>query len=408
MPRPDLGTPDPGTFEGCPVVHTDYRVDRPILQHYELFNADRETAPFLRAEFTQIPFWMATRYEHVLEALQMPDVFGNETISSMNPNRKVELLPQSLNPPEHTKLRRVINRWFSPAAVRRLEPLAASRCIELIEELAPRGECDLVAEFAIRFPTDMFLATLGLPVEDGGQFLVWVEKIFAGFFGVDPQGALDAQAALHEYFNAAADDRVRRPRDPDTDFLTRMVNAEIDGEKISRHDLLVICLTLMAAGLDTTRSALGYIFYHLATHESDRRRIIDDPAQTPAAIEEFIRLYPLVFQDGRLVKSDIDFHGCPMKKGDILWLGLASSNRDPREFDNPDEFVVGRPNVNHHLGFGAGPHRCLGMHLARHELVIAVNEWHKRIPDYEIAATAPLTERGFQLSLRTLPLRWSA
>jgi cytochrome P450 len=324
----------------------------------------------------------------------------------MDPRMDIEVLPNVLNPPEHTKMRRVLNRWFSPAAVRRLEPLVLSRCTELIEELRPRGECDLVAEFAIRFPTEMFLATLGLPIEDGAQFLVWVEKIFAGFFGHDPQGAMQAQAQMHEYFNAAADDRVKHPRDPETDFMTRMVGAEIDGEKISRDELLVICLTLMAAGLDTTRSALGYIFYYLASHEQDRRRIIADPSLTPKAVEEFIRIYPLVFQDGRLVKQDIDFHGCVMKKGDIVWLGLASANRDPRKFSHPEEFVIGRPDANHHLGFGAGPHRCLGMHLARHELVIAINEWHKRIPDYEVVSAEPLTERGGQLSLNKLPLRW--
>ena len=395
-----------GTFGGWPVVHTDYRVDRPVFEHYALLDADREAAPFLRAEFTPVPFWMVTRYEHVLEALQMPDVFGSEVINAMDPRMDIEVLPNVLNPPEHTKMRRVLNRWFSPAAVRRLEPLVLSRCVELIEELKPRGECDLVSEFAIRFPTEMFLATLGLPVADGTQFLVWVEKIFAGFFGHDPQGAMQAQAQMHEYFNAAADDRVKNPRDPETDFMTRMVGAEIDSEKISRHDLLVICLTLMAAGLDTTRSALGYIFYYLANHEEERRQIIADPSLTPRAIEEFIRIYPLVFQDGRLVKTDIEFHGCPMKKGDVVWLGLASANRDPRKFSEPEEFIVGRPNANHHLGFGAGPHRCLGMHLARHELVIAVNEWHKRIPDYEIATTEPLTERGGQLSLNKLPLRW--
>jgi cytochrome P450 len=95
-----------------------------------------------------------------------------------------------------------------------------------------------------------------------------------------------------------------------------------------------------------------------------------------------------------------------MKKGDVMWLGLASANRDPRKFDNPDEFIMDGPNVYQHLGFGAGPHRCLGMHLARHELPIVINEWHKRIPDYEIATTGPLMERGNQLSLRTLRLRW--
>jgi cytochrome P450 len=402
-----MATPaETATFQGCPVVHTDYRKDRPIFDHYALLNADREAGAFLRADFTPVPFWMITRYEHVLEALQMPDVFGNEVVNAMDPRMEIELLPQVLNPPEHTKMRKVLNRWFSPAAVRRIEPLVLSRCIELIEELQPKGECDLVSEFAIRFPTDMFLATLGLPIEDGEQFVIWIEKVFAGFFGIDPQGAQEAQVAIHEYFNAAAEERVKKPRDPETDFMTRLIGAEIDGEKISRHDLLVICLTLMAAGLDTTRSALGYIFYHLATHNDERRRITADPSITPRAIEEFIRIYPLVFQDGRLVKQDIDFHGLQMKKGDVVWLGLGSANRDPRKFENPDEYVLDRPNANHHLGFGAGPHRCLGMHLARHELVIAVNEWHKRIPKYEIATSDPIIERGGQLSLKSLPLRW--
>jgi cytochrome P450 len=390
----------------CPVVHTDYRLDRPVYETYALLNADREAGPFLRAEFSDRPFWMVTRYEHVLEALQMPDVFGSEVLNAMEPQMTVELLPNTLNPPEHVKLRKVLNRWFAPAAVRRLEPVVLRRCIELIEELQPKGHCDLVSDFAIRFPTDMFLATLGLPIEDGKQFVIWVEKIFDGFFGIDTEGAARAGEAIHAYFNDAAEERVKRPRDPDTDFLTRMLVTEIDGERISRHDLLVICLTLMAAGLDTTRSALGYIFYHLANHEEDRARIIADPSITPKAIEEFVRLYPLVFQDGRLVKQDINFHGLEMKAGDLLWLGLASANRDPRKFENPDDFVIGRPDLNHHLGFAAGPHRCLGMHLARHELIIAVNEWHKRIPEYTVAATGGLVERGGQLSLKSLPLEW--
>ena len=105
-------------FRDWPVVHTDYRVDRPLFEHYALLDADRETAPFLRADFTPVPFWMVTRYEHVLEALQMPDVFGSEVINAMDPRMDIEVLPNVLNPPAHTKLRRVLNRWFSPAALK--------------------------------------------------------------------------------------------------------------------------------------------------------------------------------------------------------------------------------------------------------------------------------------------------
>lgn len=399
------GRPLPGG--ACPIATTDYRLDRAVYETYALLDADREAGPFLKADFTDHPFWMLTRYDEVLEALKMPDVFGNEVINPMDPHMSVELLPNKLNPPEHTKVRKVLNRWFTPAAVKRLEPLLIRRCADLIAELKPLGRCDLVADFAIRVPTEMFLATLGLPVEDGPQFVEWVEKVFDGFFGIDVDGAARAGEAIHAYFNAAAEDRRRRPRDPKTDFLTRMLVVEIDGEKISREDLLVICLTLMAAGLDTTRSMLGYIFYHLANHGEDRRRIVDDPADTPRAVEELLRLYPLVIMSGRLVKKDMNFHGLAMKAGDVVWLGLASANRDPRKFDRADELVIDRQGINQQLAFAAGPHICLGMHLARHELIVAVNEWHKQIPDYRVASAQPLVERGGGvLSLRSLPLQW--
>lgn len=399
-----------GTSEarGCPVIHTDYTVERRLFETYRLMNSDRERGSFLLNDSRPTPFWMITEYEHVIEALQMPDVFGNEVLSALTPEHTIDLLPQYLNPPEHTTMRRVLNRWFAPAAVRRLEPLVLRRCIELVDELRPAGGCDLVADFAIRFPTDMFLATLNLPPADGPEFLFWIEKIFKGFAGKELDEAAKAVTWIRGYFARAIEDRRRQPRDTETDFISRMLVSELDGVPISDEDIVTICLTLMAAGLDTTRSALGYIFHHLATDPGLRHRLTAEPALWPKAVEEFMRLYPLVYQDGRLVKQDIDFHGLKLRKGDILWLGLATANHDPKKFADPLSFDIGREHVNHHLSFGAGPHRCLGMHLARHELVIALEEWHARIPDYELASDAQLYERGAQLSINELPLRWPA
>ena len=161
----------------------------------------------------------------------------------------------------------------------------------------------------------------------------------------------------------------------------------------------------MTAALDTTRSALGYIFHHLATHVADRQRLIGEPERIPEAVEEFIRLYGLLIQDGRYVEEDVDFHGCPMHKGDIVWLGLAPANRDPRKFDHPDEFVLERES-NKHLGFAAGAHRCLGSHLARPELIIVLQEWLPRIPHFRLAAGVERMERGGQLMLLSVPLEW--
>jgi cytochrome P450 len=389
---------------GCPVAHTDYSVDRPIFGNYELLDAEREQAPFLWNVAGKTPFWMVTRFEHVHEALRMPEVFSNDVINALQPWMKVQFLPQNLNGPEHTNMRKVLNRWFSPAAVRKMEPLVLSHCRTLIEELVPKGRCDFVAEFGIRFPTDMFLASLGLPMEDGPRFVEWVEAIFSSFTG--GKAAIEASAQIKQYFAEKLDERIAHPGDPETDFLTRLSTSEIEGERFDREEILTICMTLMTAGLDTTRSALGYIFHHLATHEEDRRDLVADPALVPKAIEEFVRLYTLILQDGRLVMEDIDFHGCEMKKGDVVWLGLAQANRDPRMFPDPEVYDPARPNLNKHLGFAAGPHRCLGMHLARHELVIALTEWHKMLPNYRLASDAPLMERGAQLTLKTLPIEW--
>jgi cytochrome P450 len=394
------------TVSRCPVTHTDYRVERPLFGHYEQLNAEREQAEFLLNVSTKDPFYMIQRYDHVLEAMQLPDVFSNDIVNALDPFMDVRFLPNNLNPPDHTRMRKVLNRWFSPAAVRRIESQVITRCVELIDQLVPKGECDFVAEFGIRFPTEMFLVTIGLPVEDGAMFTEWVEALFLGFFGgPDPTPAANA---INAYFSAAIAERKANPGDPELDFVSRLLRPEVVGEWLTEADLLLICLTLMTAGLDTTRAALGYIFQHLAGDDELRHRLTAHPELWPRAVEEFMRLYPLVIQDGRLVMADIDFHGLSLKKGDVLWLGIGSANRDPRKFPNPDVFDMDRPDINHHLGFAAGPHRCLGMHLARHELVIALQEWHKRIPDYTIAEGTELRERGGQLTLMTLPLRWTS
>jgi cytochrome P450 len=391
---------------GCPVSHTDYTVERPLFETYEVLNAERDDAPFLWNDTRPKPFWMITEYDHVVEALQMPDVFSNDAISALTPEHTIDLLPQYLNPPEHTTMRRVLNRWFAPAAVRRLEPLVLSRCTELLDELQPKGECDLVSEFAIRFPTDLFLASVNLPMSDGEEFLIHVEKVFRGFAGKDLREAAKGNEWIRQYFDRAIADREKNPQDTEVDFISRMLVSTLDGVPIPREDIITICLTLMLAGLDTTRSALGYIYHHLARDPELRHRLIAEPQLWPKAVEEFIRLYPLVYQDGRQVMQDIDFHGLSLKKGDIVWLGLSTANHDPKKFDDPRTFNLDREHINHHLAFGAGPHRCLGMHLARHELIIAVTEWHKRIPDYELATDEQLYERGAQLSINQLPLRW--
>ncbi|WP_433186437.1 cytochrome P450 [Actinoallomurus sp. CA-150999] len=391
----------------CPVSHTDYRAATAPTGHYALLDEEREKSRFFWNDQTERGFWMLTRYDDVLAGFQDPETFTNEITSALNPQKGIDLLPQRLGGQAHADMRRVINPYFSPAAVRRIEPFATTRCAELVEELAPKGTCDFVADFAIRYPTEVFLVLLGLPAADGEFFVPWADDTFRGFFGGDPDKARAASERIMAYFADLVALRRVKPLDPKEDLVSRLVEARVDERPMPEKDILTICMTLMLAGLDTTRSALGYMFWHLARNEPDRRRLTDEPDLGPAAVEEFIRLYPLVIQAGRETARPVDLDGIEVAPGDVVWLGIGSANRDPRKFPDPDRFILGRKGVNQHLGFGAGPHRCLGMHLARLELAVVLREWHARIPDYRIDPGTELVERGGQLTLTGLPLEWT-
>jgi cytochrome P450 len=210
---------------------------------------------------------------------------------------------------------------------------------------------------------------------------------------------------VRQYFVDLLADRRRSPRDPETDFTSHLLRSQVDGTPLSDDDVLNILNQLVLAGLDTVKSALSYAHLHLATDGNDRRRVVDDPAVIPTALEELLRAFPLVME-GRKLSRDVDFHGVPMKAGEMVMLVLPAVMHDPDQFENPDQVVLDRAH-NNHLAFGGGPHRCLGSHLARMEMKVGLEEWHRRIPEYRLGCPASeIIERGGQLSLRSLPLRW--
>lgn len=394
----------PDVSRGCPVSHTEYGEDSEIYGHCALLQRDLEGGRFLYNDTRPGGFYMIQRWQDVREALQI-GAWTTDRRSALSSNT-LRLLPQDLNGRPHVMLRRVLNQFFSPTAVQRMEPMAISRCTELIEELKPRRSCDFVKEFAIRYPTDLFLALLGLPVSDGEFFLPWTETLLSSMLAGDPSVAQAATDNILDYFDKMYDEREKNPRDPNTDLVTRLVQARFDEEPLSKEDVKTICLTIMLAGLDTTRSGLGYIYARLAHEPEIRRYVSDHPEQAPEITEEFLRLYPLVFQAGRKVTQDCDFHGLRLKEGDTVWIGIAQANMDPEKYPDPEKFVLNRPDIGKHMSFGNGPHRCLGLHLARLELQVVLREWHQRIPDYRIPEGTVLEERGAQLTLKSLPLEW--
>jgi len=393
---------------GCPVVHFDPSPAREVGTYWRQADELREEGP--RFFNTQAQgYWVFTRHDQVREMYKHPETFSSESITPWEPDPAYRFIPTQIDPPDHIGYRQLLNPWFSPGAVGRIVPEARALCRRLIDALAPKGECDFIADFALRYPTEVFLALLGLPVEDADHLVPCVDAFFRGFGGnPDEQAAMTgALADIRGYWVDALEERRGEAEPRAGDLASYLLHAERDGRPLTDDETLDMLVVLVLAGLDTTRAELGYLFRHLALHPEDRRRLIAEPDLVPSAVEEALRLYTIIFGDGRKVTHDVEFHGCPLKAGDMVYGLVAGANRDPRVFDRPTEFVIDRPN-NHHFSFAGGPHRCLGAHLARRVMSVAVEEWLRAVPDFELAASDPLVERGggSMNALLELPLRW--
>jgi cytochrome P450 len=393
------------TAATCPVTHF-HDVSRSSAEagwHFANFDAKREQAPVHQGKAGDTDYSLITRMADIRASYQNHHVFSNSAVVPSDPEPQYLWIPEMLDGHIHTAWRQLLGPLFSPAAVAALEPNVRKRFSEILDDIVDKGECDFVQEVGLLFPNTIFMDIMGLPRADAELFQHWeTEILHTGY--ADP-GAQERQfaamMAVTGYFGELI---AERRRDPHDDLLSQALSWRIDGEPIPDDDMLAFCLLMFMAGLDTVAAQLSYSFWHLATHDADRHRIVADPGLIPTATEEFLRYYSFV-TPGRKVMSDTTISGCPIKAGTMVFLPLASANRDPREFDRPDEVIIDR-EVNRHIAFGAGPHRCLGSHLARQELRIAFEMWHARIPEYRLRDGAEVREHGGQIGLDSLPLVW--
>ncbi len=388
--------------DGIPEVEHNYMDRGPVLSHAQAFDRLRQVHPFVRSTFGP-GFWVMTTGELVRDALQRPDLFSSSIVTPMEPDPQYLWIPEMLDPPLHTKWRQLLAPHFAPKVMERMEGQVRDRCIEIIDTFADRGRCDFLQDFAWRYPTSIFMDLMGLPIDGLEQFLAWEHEILHLTFDEDPDRsrAVAAMVAVQGYFAELIENK---RAEPGSDLLSAAIGWQIDGEPISEDDLLSFCLLMFMAGLDTVSIQLAYSFFHLATHDADRRRIVEEPAVIPSAVEELLRAYAFV-APGRKVRHDADFHGCPLEAGDRVLLPLCAANRDPGLFPNPEHVDLAR-SPNSHIAFGLGPHRCLGSHLARRELRIALEEWHRRIPEYRLTEGVDVVEHGGMFGIDSLSLSW--
>jgi cytochrome P450 len=383
---------DPAVVEGHPEVWDRFR------REGRAFRSDAAPGDW--------NVWYLTGFEDSREAFQRPEVFSNKVILAfIQESEQMPWIPITMDPPQHTKYRRLLNTWFTPTAAREMTPQIRARCVEVIECFRQNGRCDFVAEFARLFPTTVFMKMMGLPVEEAPTFLGWIERMMHATDATDPDGTVRAETRVNviQYLGGLIAARKQEPRE---DLISHLIAADFEGRKLADEELMGISFLLYMAGLDTVAGMLSYIFRHLAERPGDRKLLRDDPGKIPDAVEEFLRYYAIVYT-ARLVTRDVEFAGCPMRAGDRVVLATPAPSRDPDGIPNAEKFVIDR-RENRHLAFGAGPHRCLGSHLARTELAVAIEEWNRRIPDYRIAEGATITQHiGGVAGLDTLPLVWA-
>ena len=390
-----------------PHVKVDLNRPAPAGTHWNMIDELREQHRFFWADEAQ-GYWVLTRFEDIREAFQTPDVFCNHSIVATNPDPEYRFLPSFSDPPIHMAYRRPMNPWFSPGAVAKLEPRLRELARAEVEAVLAAGRCDYMSTFADRFPVAGFLASMGLPMDDA-DFFVSVAHRMSGAVGSEPEAVAqmnEAWGELAAYWTEMLADRRATPLDPEVDFLTMLSQSMLVDEPMPDADIVDIMVTLTLGSLDTLKSQLGWQLWHLGTHPEDLARIVADPSLVPGAVEEFLRAFPIVSM-ARKVTHDVDFHGCPMKKDDMVLLTIQAATRDPRVFPNPEQVIIDR-SPNRHIAFGASEHRCLGSHLARTELQLAIEEWVRLIPDFRVDTEEPLLAKGGQVSLLELPLAWPA
>ena len=360
--------------------------------------------PFARTERRQTTF-MPTTYEGVREIAADTDHWSSFSVS-VTPvpqqyddqgNRLRSII--SSDAPDHTPERRLMLPFFSPKAVEKYRPHTQELCRRLIREFIERGEADIAEEYARQIPPRIIAAILGIDPDMSDEFTAWVQ-------GVLELGLQDEEIREHyseiirNFFVGEIKDRMENPGD---DLISFLLQAELDGEPVPMHVIRGNVGLMLVAGIDTTWSSIGSALWHLASHPEDRQRLVDEPELIPTAIEEFLRAYSPVTM-ARVASKDTMLGDREVKEGDRVMLTFPAANRDPAVFENPEEVIIDRQH-NRHVAFGSGIHRCAGSNLARMEMQVAIEEFLKMVPEFELADPDKVTWAGGQVrGPRNLPV----
>ena len=398
--------PDEGGFEN-PLAGMDPEM---AANPQPVFKMLRDETPVLSVDFPKGTGVLVARKEDVDHVLRHPEIFSSN-MDAVDLKNKRPMIPLQIDPPNHKKFRRLLDPLFSPHKMTPMDGEVSELVNHLIDRFVDRGQVDFAQEFSIPFPSQVFLTLLGLPLEELPRFLAMKDGIIrpdhvtGRRYGSKAALAHQQETAdsVYDYFNKVLDQREVERRD---DLLSHFLDAEVEGDRLSREDILDICFLFLIAGLDTVTATLDCMFAYLAQHPDQRRQLAEDPALIPNAIEEMLRWETPVMTVARVAVEETELAGCPVHVGDQIAVMIGSANTDEAEFPDADQVRFDR-EVNRHIAFGGGIHRCLGSNLARLELRVALREWHRRIPDYEVESGHTLVYTPGIRSIEHFPMRFT-
>lgn len=345
--------------------------------------------------------WVVTSAADIRFILTHPQYFSNKGESGFSQlmGEDWDLIPLEQDPPVHTKFRQMLNPHFSPGAVVRMGPGITHRAVELIESFKDRGGCEFMDAFGRPFPVSIFMQFMGLPEAQTDQFLEWENMLL---HDPDLNTKIKGATLIRDYLLGLAAERRAEPTGDLTSFI---VQAEIDGRKLTDIEIQGILYLMFVGGLDTVASSLGFFFQHLAQDQEQQAYLRAHPEAIPAAVEEMLRRFSVVTSH-RQCLQDIRVGDIDMKTGDWVTIVHGLGSLDAEEFGCPMDIQLDRKNVRH-LAFSFGPHFCLGNHLARRELQTALKEWLDRIPQWRIKpGSAVEVHGGVVFGIDRLELEW--
>ena len=380
---------------------------------HDVFRTLRKEAPvYFQKERKGRGLWALTKYEDIVMASKDPARFssarGGTNLFDFEEEdlSLIRLMMLNMDPPQHAKFRRLVNYGFTPLVISFLEPRINLVTSQILDKIAPRGEIDFVKAVAAELPLMVIAELLGIPLEERAKVFDWSNRLI-GFDDPDLGTSVeDAKVAAMEVWFYANQLAESRKDQEGQDLASIILNAEVDGFRLTEAEFDAFFLMLLVAGNETTRNLISGGMLALLEHPTERARLLDDPPLIPSAVEEMLRWVSPIRCFRRTATCDIELRGQTIKENDKVVLYYSSANRDEDVFPDPDRFDVGR-KPNEHLAFGVGEHFCLGSSLARLEIRIIFAELLRRFPDMQLAAPASHLRSDFINGIKRMPVKFT-